>query len=66
MKPKAFETCLPEFENDNNSFVSFFNARSYTLSLPANLSSFVLLMQSKISLFNVALVLRRCLFSPVS
>lgn len=57
---------MPEFENDNNSFVSFFNARSYTLSLAAKLSSLVFLMQSKFSLFNVALVLCRCLFSPVS
>lgn len=56
---------MPEFENDN-SFVSFFNARSYTLSLAAKLSSLVFLMQSKFSLFNVALVLCRCLFSPVS
>lgn len=32
---------MPEFENDNNSFVS----RSYSLTLPANLSSLVLLMQ---------------------
>lgn len=35
---------MTEFKNDN-SFVSFFNARSYTLTLPANLRSLVLLMQ---------------------
>lgn len=55
---------MPEFENDNNSFVS----RSYSLTLPANLSSLALLMQlsSQFPLFNVALVLCRCLFSPIS